>query len=157
MNGRSDMPTAPNHDYDRDRIEQGFDRLRRAGRILESIESAWLRILLVVFGVMLGARAGAAVTREWTGIITGAVVGIAAGVWLAKRKLVREHVLAADLPEVVPGLHAPHLPGVQEQFARARGRLSGLRRDNPSLRAQPTNRVPWRPLVSRLKQITPDL
>ena len=117
------MTTAPKHDYERDRIEQGFDRLRRAGRILESIESALLRILLVVFGVMAGAMAGAAITREWTGIVTGAVVGCASGVWLAKRKWVREHVLAADLPDVVPGLNAPHLPGVQEQFAQARVRI----------------------------------
>lgn len=117
------MPTAPQHDYERDRIEQGFDRLRRVGRVLESIESALLSILLIVFGVLAGAMAGAAVTREWTGIITGAVLGIAAGVWLAKRKSVREHVLTADLPEVVPGLHAPHLPGVQEQFARVRVRI----------------------------------
>jgi hypothetical protein len=117
------MPPTPKHDYEIDGIEQGFDRLRRVGRILESIESALLRILLVVFGVMAGAMAGAAVTREWTGIIAGAVAGIAAGVWLAKRKLVREHVLPADLPEVVPGLHAPHAPGVQEQFARARARI----------------------------------
>jgi hypothetical protein len=117
------MPTAPKHDYERDGIEQGFDRIRRVGRILGSIESALLSILLVVFGVLAGAIAGAAVTREWIGIITGAVVGAAAGVWLARRKLVREHLIAADVPEAAPGIDAPHLPGVQEQFARARARI----------------------------------
>ncbi len=117
------MPAAPKHDYERDRIQDGFDWLRRIGRLLETIESLLAGVFLVTFGVLMGAVAGAAATREWIGIIAGGVLGAAAGVWLATRKLVREHQSPASLPEVPPALHAPHMPGVQEQFARARVRV----------------------------------
>ena len=119
-------PTPPKHDYERDRTETAFDRLRRLAHGLEIIEAVVLSIVLVVFGVLIGAVAGAMTTREWVGIVVGAILGAAAGVWLARRRLVRSHTFAAKLPEVAPALDAPHMPGIQEQFSRVRARIVAL-------------------------------
>jgi hypothetical protein len=117
------------HDYSKDKIDVWYAGIVKFARVGER----WLdlaRGIFVVFsaaflGAFAGALIGAALSNFWAGMIVGALLGGLAGWKIAKRMFFGERAeLAGATGE--EGLFAPHMPGVQEQFARARKREFAL-------------------------------
>ena len=127
------MPSGKLHDFSKDNIDVWYSRIVKVARVGEFWLDVGRSVLTVLAGVLFGAVAGVllggmAPNFFWAAVVVGAVLGGLAGGTIAKRVFFgdRAALAATEGADFAEALFAPHMPGVQEQFARARKREFAL-------------------------------
>jgi hypothetical protein len=138
------MPSQQIHDFSRDGADDWHDRIQRWARTLGLVRDVLRTIIMVMAGLLFGALAGGLIGGKfenvwanafWAGLAVGALLGGLAGFKIGRRMFLNDHLRASSAPsEADPAglaqaqgpaeaaVFAPHVPGVQDTFSRARGR-----------------------------------
>ncbi|MCC6861179.1 MAG: hypothetical protein IT158_21605 [Bryobacterales bacterium] len=116
------MPPPAPRESSGDRIDLWTARLRRFHRAAVFLLDLARCLLLVVFGLLVGAIAGALAIGHWAAMAAGAALGAAGAAWVAKRFLINGPYAGPEVAPPEKSPDAPYLPDVQEQFVRARRR-----------------------------------
>lgn len=126
------------HDYSRDNIDVWYSRFVKFIHVGEFWLDVARSILVVLAAALLGAVAGAligAITSKiwpvsfWLATLAGALLSGLAGWKIANRVFFgnrAEPAAADETGNQEEALFAPHMPGIQERFARARKREFAL-------------------------------